>query len=124
MFPDTPEWMYAASVQYASGPYLAALSGKYTGKRYTTLVNDEYLDAYTVFDLNAGYRFENGTFFKSPTVRLNVSNLFNKNYLIANSGSGSSITTSTTAASTQGGGIPSYYVGAPRFVSMSFSTDF
>ena len=124
MFPDTPEWMYAASVQYASGPYLAALSGKYTGKRYTTLVNDEYLDAYTVFDLNAGYRFENGTFFKSPTVRLNVSNLFNKNYLIANSGSGSSITTSTTAASSQGGGIPSYYVGAPRFVSMSFSTDF
>jgi iron complex outermembrane receptor protein len=124
MFPDTPEWMYGASVQYASGPYLASLSGKYTGKRFTTLVNDEFLDAYTVFDLNAGYRFENGTFFKSPTVRLNVSNLFNKNYLIANSGSGSNITTSTTAPSSQGGGFPSYYVGAPRFVSMSFGTDF
>ncbi len=124
MFPDTPEWMYGASVQYASGPYLASLTGKYTGKRYTTLVNDEFLDAYTVYDLNAGYRFENGTFFKSPTVRLNVSNLFNKNYLIANSGSGSNITTSTTASSSQGGGFPSYYVGAPRFVSMTFSTDF
>ena len=123
-FPDTPQWMYAASVQYASGPYLASLSGKYTGKRYTTLVNDEFLDAYTVFDLNAGYRFDNGAFFKSPTVRLNMSNLFNKNYLIANSGSGSNITTSTTAPSTQGGGFPSYYVGAPRFVSMTFSSDF
>ncbi len=122
-FPDTPLWMYSASVQYASGPYMAALNGKYTGKRYTTLVNDEYLDAYTVFDFNAGYRFPSGTFLKEPTVRLNMSNIFNAKYLLANSGSGSSITTTVNTSAT-GGGIPTYYVGAPRFVSVSFTSDF
>ena len=123
MFPDTPLWMYGASMQYSSGPFMAALSGKYTGKRYTTLVNDEYLDAFTVFDFNAGYRFDSGAFFKQPTVRLNMSNIFNTKYLLANSGSGSSITTSVNT-SVAGGGIPTYYVSAPRFVSMTFSSDF
>ena len=123
MFPDTPLWMYGASMQYSSGPFMAALSGKYTGKRYTTLVNDEYLDAFTVFDFNAGYRFDSGAFFKQPTVRLNMSNIFNTKYLLANSGSGSSITT-TINTSAPGGGIPTYYVSAPRFVSMTFSSDF
>lgn len=123
MFPDTPLWMYGASMQYSSGPFMAALSGKYTGKRYTTLVNDEFLDAFTVFDFNAGYRFDSGAFFKDPTVRLNMSNIFNTKYLLANSGSGSSITT-TVNTSAPGGGIPTYYVSAPRFVSMTFSSDF
>jgi iron complex outermembrane receptor protein len=122
-FPDTPLWMYSASMQYSSGPYMAALSGKYTGKRYTTLVNDEYLDAYTVFDFNAGYRFPSGVFFKQPTVRLNMSNIFNTKYLLANSGSGSNITTTVNTSAT-GGGIPTYYVGAPRFASVTFSSDF
>jgi len=123
-FPDTPKFMAGASAQYASGPYLAALSAKYTGKRYTTLVNDESLDPYLVFDFNAGYRFASGSFFKNPTLRLNISNLFNKSYLIANSGSGSNITTSVSASSSQGGGYPVYYVGAPRFTSLAFSTEF
>lgn len=124
VFPDTPKIMWAASAQYTTGSWLAMLSAKYTGKRYTTLVNDEYLDAYTVYDLNAGYKFESSAFFKNPTLRLSVSNLFNKSYLIANSGSGSNITTSTTAVSSQGGGFPTYYVGAPRFTSLTLSTDF
>jgi len=123
-FPDAPNWMVGASLQYATGPYVSALSAKYVGKRYTTLVNDEFLDAYTVFDFNAGYRLPSTTFFKKPTVRLNILNLFNKSYLNANSGSGSSITTSTTAPSAQGGGFPSYYVGAPRFASITLSTEF
>jgi iron complex outermembrane receptor protein len=123
IFPDTPRVMWAASAQYTSGPWLAMLTAKYTGKRYTTLVNDEYLDAYTVYDFNAGYKFESSAFFKNPTLRMSVSNLFNKSYLIANSGSGSNITT-TTNTSAPGGGIPTYYVGAPRFTSFTFSTEF
>lgn len=123
LFPDTPKWMYAVSAQYADGPYLAALTGKYTGTRYTTLKNDEWLDGYTVFDLNMGYRFPSGELMKNPTVRLNVSNLFNKNYLLANAGSGSNITP-TIDTTIKYGGFPTYYVGAPRFVSVSFSSEF
>jgi len=117
-FPDTPKWMAGASVQYATGPYLAALSAKYVGKRYTTLTNDAWLDGYTVFDFSAGYRFPSGSFMKNPTLRLNVSNLFDKKYLNANSGSGSSIGISDAA------GTQTYYVGAPRFTSVTFSSDF
>lgn len=123
VFPDTPKWMFATSVQYSSGPYLAALSGKYVGKRYTTLMNDEYIDGYTTFDLDAGYEFKSTWLLKKPTIRLNISNLFGANYLLANSGSGSSITATTNTAY-RGGGTPSYYVGAPRFTSITFTTEF
>lgn len=116
-FPDTPKLMLGGSVQYANGPYLAALSAKHVGKRYTTLVNDESLDAYTTVDFNGGYRLESSGMFKNPTIRLNISNLTDQRYLLANSGSGSSV---TPAASKNA----AYYVGAPRFVSMTFSTDF
>lgn len=122
-FPDTPQWMASASAQYANGPWLAALTAKYVGKRYTTLTNEEYLDPYTTFDLDAGYVLPNFSVLKKPTLRLNISNLFNKRYLIANSGSGSNITT-TLDATYSGGGTPTYYVGAPRFTSVSFSTEF
>ncbi len=123
-FPDTPKLMLGASAQYANGPYLASLSAKHVGKRYTTLMNDESLDAYTTADLNAGYRFASSGFFKNPTLRLNISNLFDKKYLIANSGSGSSITTTVDTTKGSGSGIPQYYVGAPRFASVSLSSDF
>lgn len=124
VFPDTPKMMLGASAQYANGPYLASLSAKHVGKRYTTLMNDESLDAYTTVDFNAGYRFASSGFFKNPTVRLNISNLFDKKYLIANSGSGSSITTTVDTTKGSGSGVPQYYVGAPRFASVSLSSDF
>lgn len=123
IFPDTPKWMFGASAQYSSGPYLAALSGKYVGKRYTTLMNDESIDGYTTFDFDAGYEFKSSRFLKKPTLRLNVTNLFDKKYLNANSGSGSNITV-TTDTSYKGGGSPTYYVSAPRFTSVTFSTEF
>jgi iron complex outermembrane receptor protein len=122
-FPDTPKYMLGGSLQYTSGPFLSALSAKYNGKRYTTLMNDEYLDPYTVLDLSMAYRFSSNAFIKKPTIRLNVSNLFNEKYLQANSGSGSNITT-TTDTSVSGYGTPTYYVGAPRFTSIAFSTEF
>ncbi|MFM7002033.1 MAG: TonB-dependent receptor domain-containing protein [Limnohabitans sp.] len=122
-FPDTPKVMLGASAQYANGPYLASLSAKHVGKRFTTLVNDESLDAYTTVDFNAGYRFASTGFFKNPTLRLHITNLFDKSYLIANAGSGSNVTT-TVDSTKAGGGAPSYYVGAPRFTSLTLTTDF
>lgn len=123
VFPDTPKTMLAAVVQYTEGPVMAALSGKFVGKRYTTLANDEFLDGYHTFDFDAGYRLPFSGWMKSPTIRLNVTNILNKRYLLANSGSGGNITT-TLDSTVRGGGSPSYYVGAPRFASISFSAEF
>lgn len=122
-FPDTPEWMLASSLQYARGPFMAALSAKYTGMRYSTLMNDESIPGFTTFDLDVGYRLPSMQYLKNPTLRFNVSNLFNKQYLLANAGSGSNIT-ATTDGSYKGGGSPTYYIGAPRFFSMSLTAEF
>lgn len=121
--PDFPSAMLAASVQYSTGPYLLALSGKYVASSFSTLVNDEEVPGYTTFNLNAAYRFESSTFFKNTTLRFNMSNIFNQRYLLLNAGSGSSIQTTIDTTKT-GAGQPTYYVGAPRFSSITLSSDF
>jgi iron complex outermembrane receptor protein len=50
-----------------------------------------------------------------------VSNLFDKEYLSLNSGSGSLFTINATGP---GAAAPSFYVGAPRFTSVSLSAEF
>jgi iron complex outermembrane recepter protein len=121
--PDTPSVLLGASAQYASGPYLVKLSAKHVGSSYSTLLNDEDVPAFTTVDLSAAYRFASSTFFKNPTIRLNVSNLFNKRYLRLNAGSGSNIAT-TADTNKVSSSQPTYYIGAPRFTSLTFSADF
>lgn len=119
--PDTPEWLSGLSLNYASGPWYGNVDAKFTGKSYSTLVNDESVDASTLVNGTLGYRFADTAFLKKPSVQLNVSNLFNTEYLRINSGSGSLFTTRALGA---GGSTPSYYVGAPRFVSITLRSDF
>lgn len=117
-FPDTPKLMSALSLQWAQGPYLVNLVGKYTGSRYLTLVNDVRIGGYTTFDLNAAYKLPlSSTQFKNAIVRLNVTNLANRKYYLANSGSGSLIAINAS-------GNPSIYTAAPRFASVTFQVDY
>jgi iron complex outermembrane receptor protein len=116
-FPDTPKGMAALSLQYAEGAFLANLAGKYTSRRNITLVGDQSLGSFTTVDLNAAYQLPASGPFKKPVLRLNVSNLTNKEYLLANAGSGSSIAINAA-------GNPSVYGGAPRFTSLTLSSDF
>lgn len=119
--PDTPEWLSGLSLNYAAGPWYADLAAKFTGKSYSTLVNDESVNAATLVNATLGYRFADTAFLKKPSVQINVSNLFNKEYLRINSGSGSLFTTRALGA---GGSTPYYYVGAPRFISVTLRSDF
>ncbi|MDD2915578.1 MAG: TonB-dependent receptor [Gallionella sp.] len=118
-FPDVPNWMAGAALQYRDGPWTTSLSAKHTGKRYSTLVNDESVGAFTLFDLDAGYRLPSAALFRDPTLRFNVYNLLNTNYLYLNS-----LSSFTTRALGAGGAAPSYYVGAPRTFSLMLSADF
>ena len=120
-FPDAPELMAGAALQYRQGPIAASLSAKYTGKRYSTLVNDESIDGYTLVNFDASYQLPNMGWVKRPIVKFNVYNLFDEDYLNLNAGSGSGY---TTRANGLGGRSPSYYVGAPRSFSVMVSTDF
>lgn len=122
IFPDTPKGMAGLALQWADGPYLAQISGKYQSLRFLTLTNDTSIPAFTTFDFNAAYKLPNfeGFGFKNMLVRLNSSNIFNRHYFFANAGSGSNITTSNGGAT----GAPFYYAGAPRFTSVTFQADY
>ena len=120
-FPDTPNWMAGAALQYRQGPWASSLSAKYTGARYSTLVNDESIGAFTLVNFDATYQLPSTAFFRKPSLRFNVYNLFNTDYLFLNASSGASFTTRAQGA---GGSAPFYFVGAPRTVSMMIASDF
>ncbi|MEK8051647.1 TonB-dependent receptor [Ideonella sp. DXS22W] len=120
----TPETMVAAALQYAAGPYYARLKLKHTGKQYATLMNDEETPAYTTGDLDFGYKFADMGIVKSPTLRLNISNIGNTKYRNPSSGTGNNAVTYTSTAGTVAGTAPTYYLGAPRLVTLSLSADF
>ena len=124
-FPDTPKWLAGVLLQYQDQHYIAGVDAKYTGKRYSTLVNDDSIQGYTLVGLNAGYKFDPSAFLKNPTIRLNVYNLFSKRYLSLSGPSGSNYGVRALPVA----GLPtyaaqSYYAGAPRLVSVTFASDF
>jgi iron complex outermembrane recepter protein len=122
--PDTPELMSGIRLNYTSGTWYGNVDTKYTGKSYSTLVNDEQVDARTIVNTTVGYRFANTGFFKKPSIQFNVSNLFDQEYVQINSGSGSAFTTRATTNSIGSGSSPAYYIGAPRFASVTFRSEF
>jgi iron complex outermembrane recepter protein len=135
-FPDTPNWLGALSVQYATSSWYAFLRGHYIGKRYTSLVNDDSISGYAIFDFGAGYRFPKTGFAKSPMIRFNISNLFDKRYLSMTGPSGETFTNNvhpivtpngTIAGNLNSAGVPTapqFFIGAPRSFQVAFSTEF
>jgi iron complex outermembrane receptor protein len=118
--PNAPKMMAGMALKFAQAGFTSAISAKYTGMIYSTYTNDESVPGFTTVDLDFGYRFVGTTTLKNPTIRLNVSNLFDKQYLNMSGGSGSVITLNATGANASS---PQYYMGAPRFVSCSVSVD-
>ncbi|BEV71445.1 TonB-dependent receptor [Paludibacterium sp. THUN1379] len=113
-FPMTPNWMAALSLQYAQGPFFARTNIKHTGKQYATLVNDEAVPEYTTVDFDAGYRFNSVGLVKNPTIKLNLSNVFNTSYRVPSLSSG--------VKSQSSDGVY-YNLGAPRAIAVTLSAD-
>ncbi len=113
-FALTPQMLAGLSVQYSDGPFYVRLKAKRTGRQYATLMNDEEVPSYMTADFDAGYKFTNFGFIKSPQLRFNVSNVGDAKYRNPSSG--------TVLVST--GTNVFYYLGAPRFFSVSLSADF
>ena len=122
--PDTPKILAALALSYKEGPWFAQLTAKHTGKAFSTLVNDQSMDAYSLWNLSAGYKLPETAFFKSPEIRFNIDNLTNAEYKRISSPSGSSFTTRALPLGTLTGSNPSYNIGAPRFSSVTLRSDF
>ena len=122
--PDTPRWLGGVSANYSNGPWFGSVQAKHTGRSYSTLVNDEQVDGVTIVNATLGYKFGSSGFFKNPQLQFNVSNLTNEQYLRINSGSGSLFTTRAQASVIGAGSLPAYYIGSPRFSSVTLRSDF
>jgi len=98
---ETPEWMFSGRVQYVFEGLKFGFQGKYTGKRYSTDLNDESTSPYLVLDSDVTYDLGRIGWFGAQ-LKFNVTNLTDKHYL-------GSISSTNTAAQ-----VPYYYPGAPR----------
>lgn len=119
-FVNTPTWLAGIGLSYTKGGFFTDFKTRYTGMRYSTLMNDQQIPGYVTADLSLGYRFKNSGFMKNPMLRVNVANLFDTHYL----NSIESTTTNAVTYSTLTGTQPTYMQGAPRFASVTFSAEF
>jgi iron complex outermembrane receptor protein len=117
--PLTPKLKAGLSAEYQIGAFWARLKAKATSKQAATLVNDEWAPGYTTFGIDAGYTFANFGIFKNPKLNVNLSNITNKQYRNPSSQS----INNTTAYPGIAAGTLRYYLGAPRFASVTLSVD-
>ncbi|WP_374358466.1 TonB-dependent receptor [Pseudoduganella danionis] len=118
---NTPRRKAGLSVEYQDGAFWARLKARATGVQQTSMVNDEQAPGYTTFGIDGGYTFANFGMFKRPKLTFNLSNITDKQYRNASSTTVKNtlaIPGVTTAVDTQ-----RYYLGAPRFASVTLSID-
>lgn len=124
----TPDAIFSTSVQYVYGNFYGRIKLKRTGTQQATLMNDEEVPAYWVGDFDAGYNFGNvNEWVKNVQLRLNVSNIGNAKYRNPSSGTvinGQPYTNVGGSGYNLSRATAYYYLGAPRFASVSLSADF
>lgn len=88
-------------------------------------MNDEAVPSYVRMNIGVGYRFKSWGLFKSPTIKLNLSNITNNHYL--NYASGIE-TNAQTAIAMNGksvkGYVPTYGIASPFSAIFSMSSGF
>ncbi|SDW17527.1 iron complex outermembrane recepter protein [Pseudomonas kuykendallii] len=129
-----PKNMFNLSLGYDDGRWYGNVIGKFVDNQYGDMTNDQSIPAFTVVDLNLGYRLPvNKNYMKSAAVRLSVSNLFNREYLSGvdsvaftsaqyNPTYNSSLPNSATNRSTIS--TPYYNVGEEQTVAVSLEAQF
>lgn len=118
--PLTPKLKAGLSLEYTQGTFYARVKAKATSRQAGTLVNDEWAPGYTTYGFDTGYTFDNYGIFKRPKLQFNISNITNKQY---RNPSSQSVTNTTAFPGVTNVGTLRYYLGAPRFASVTLSVD-
>jgi iron complex outermembrane recepter protein len=116
----TPNHKASVSAEYQQGSFWIRGKAKATSKQMATLTNDEVVPGYTVFGIDGGYTFANFGVLKRPKLSFNVSNITSKQYRNPSSQS----VTNATAYPGAAARTVFYYLGAPRFASVTLSVDY
>ncbi len=118
---NTPRKKAGLSVEYQDGAFWARLKARATGVQQASMLNDEQAPGYTTFGIDGGYTLANFGMFKRPKLTFNLSNITDKQYRNPSSTTVKNVAAVpgvTTAVDTQ-----RYYLGAPRFASVTLSID-
>ncbi|MGZ9098559.1 MAG: TonB-dependent receptor [Brevundimonas sp.] len=108
---ETPEWTYSARIDWQPTDNLSlGLQGKFVDDRFSNDVNSETFDGYTVVDFDARYDLTDTFGIRDAFVQVNVTNLFDEEYL-------GNISTSTD-------GFRTGSLGSPRTAVISLGTSF
>ncbi|MBN2809503.1 MAG: TonB-dependent receptor [Deltaproteobacteria bacterium] len=110
--PDTPRWLVKAGLIYKYKNLSIAPSLKYVDQRYGDIANQEKVDAYTVVNLNLGYKLQNFYFLREAGIDLEFSNLLDKKYV------------GSIRADDDGFKASQYYAGIPLTTVCKFSGKF
>jgi iron complex outermembrane receptor protein len=111
---DTPRLLFNTELGYEHDGWFGRVDAKYTGERYYTYLNDSPVPSYWLANASAGYKLGGFGPFKSATVQLNVTNVFDKRYFGA-------IGTNGYASSDPSGSFATMLAGAPRAVFLSLN---
>jgi iron complex outermembrane receptor protein len=120
-----PRVQTSAAVDYDDGTFFGNVGAKYTGKQYATFMNDQQIKGFTVVDAAIGFRLKNIAFVKAPELRLNVRNLFDKDYLSGVSGPTTNAVATTGINGTAiGASAPTFYVASGRSLLLTLAVGF
>lgn len=118
--PNAPARKAGLSVEYQDGAFWVRMKARATSKQYASLLNDEVAPGYTTFGLDGGYTLPNFGWLKRPKLTVNVSNLTDKQY---RNPSSTTVVNSLPYQGLPASGATRYYLGAPRFASVTLSVD-
>jgi len=111
---DAPRQLFNTELSYEQGEWFGRVGAKYTDKRYYTYLNDASVPSYWLADLSAGYKLKSFGVLKDLTIQLNVTNLFDKQYIATVGSNG-------FATSDPQGTLQTLLTGAPRQAFLSLN---
>ena len=114
---DTPEILLKSELTYDNGAFFASANVNYTDERFYTYLNQGSVDAYTLVNLAAGYRFRGFGAFEQISVQLDATNVTDKEYF-------STIDSNGFTESDVNGTWNSLLLGAPRQFFLSAKAKF
>jgi iron complex outermembrane recepter protein len=127
---ETPEWQFGYTARAFAGPASLGLSFKKVTSRFATDVNDVIVPAYSTMDLDARLSLKQWGLEKT-FIQLNVSNLFDQQYLgsissqiVSGTNAKNFITNIGAANVPPSSGTPTFQPGSPRAFILSLQVGF
>lgn len=120
-----PHLIAAAAIDYDDGTFFGNAALKYTGSQYSTFMNDESIPGYVDTSFTVGYRFPAFGPLSGTEIRLNATNLLDREHLSGVDGARTNAKATTGVnGTTINGSAPTYFTYPSNAVMVTLSTGF